>query len=129
MAALGQTACARRSGSLGQPLRVVAVAHPGDAALRQSVEQRARAVEMRLRAAVFARRVVRGGHDGAAEGARHELAAVADAQHGRAEAEYAGIRLRGRGLVDAGRAAGEYNPYGRGGAQLLKRDIVRPDSQ
>ena len=58
--------------------------------------------------------------DAAPESRRHELHAVADAQHRNTEAENAGIDLGASGLVDAGRAAGQDDAF------RLKRLERRP---
>ena len=96
--------------ALGQAGDEVAVAHPGDALLGQALEQAAGG-EVRLRAAVFAGRAVLRGRDLTAERLGHELAAVADAEDRHAQREDGGIDLRGGGIIDAVRAAGEDNTF------------------
>ena len=56
-----------------------------------------------------------------------QLHAVADAQHGHAEAEDLRIALRRARLVDAGRPAGEDEPLGGQLADPLGRDVVPDD--
>ena len=112
--------------ALGRALHIVAVAHPGSAALGEARKERAGGVEPSLRAAVFARGIALGLDDAPAQGLRHELAAVADAEHGHAEGEDAGVDLGRAGRVDAPGPAGEYDAYGRGGFKLRERRGVRP---
>ena len=86
---------------------IVSVAHPRDALGWKSLEQAAAGIEKGRGLAVFTGGVrLRGGHL-AAEVMRHELAAVADSEHGDAELEYLRIDLWGAGSVNALRAAGE----------------------
>ena len=112
--------------ALGQAGDEVAVAHPGDALLGQALEQAAGG-EVRLRAAVFAGRAVLRGRDLAAECLGHELAAVADAEDRHAQREDGGIDLRGGGIIDAVRAAGEDKALGLHGLELLQRGRVGLD--
>ncbi len=93
--------------ALGHLGHVISVAHPCDALLRQSLEQAAAGIEEGRSFAVFAGGIRLCGSDLASEVVRHELAAVADAQHGDAELEYLRIDLRRAGRVNALRAAGE----------------------
>ena len=63
----------------------------------------------------------------AAERLAGQLHAVADAQHGQAEAEDFRIALRRARLVDAGRPAGEDDALGGQLADPLGRDVVPDD--
>ena len=112
--------------ALGQAGDEVAVAHPGDALLGQALEQAAGG-EVRLGAAVFAGRAVLRGRDLTAERLGHELAAVADAEDRYAQREDGGIDLRGGGIIDAVRAAGEDKALGLHGLELLQRGRVGLD--
>ena len=110
----GRAGCAVRNkaeafGDLGH---VVAVAHPRYALFRQALEQAAVGVEKGGGLAVFASRIRLRGSDLSAEVVRHELAAVAYAEHGNAQLEYLRIHLRRAGSVNALRAAGEDNADG-----------------
>ena len=104
---------------------VVAVAHPGNTLGGQTLEQLAAGVVEGTGLAVFTRGVLLCGGDLTAEGVRHELAAVADAEHRDAEVEQRRVALRGGLLVNAVRAAGEDNADRVHGLDLLDRGLVR----
>ena len=104
---------------------VVAVAHPGNTLGGQTLEQLAAGVVEGAGLAVFTRGVLLCGGDLTAEGVRHELAAVADAEHRDAEVEQRRVALRGGLLVNAVRAAGEDNADRVHGLDLLDRGLVR----
>ena len=104
---------------------VVAVAHPGNALGGQTLEKLAAGVVEGTGLAVFTRGVLLCGGDLTAEGVRHELAAVADAEHRDAEVEQRRVALRGGLLVNAVRAAGEDNADRVHGLDLLDRGLVR----
>ena len=105
-------------------LHIVAVAHPGDALLGQTLEEAAGGVEVRLGLAVLPGGVVLGLGDGAAQGVGHQLAAVADAQDGHTPGENGGVHMGGRGIVHAVGPAGEDDADGVHGAQLRQRSGV-----
>ncbi len=65
--------------------------------------------------------------DLAAEGLRHRLHAVTDAEHGDAELEDLGIDHRGAGLVDRRGAAREDDAERVAPPQLVDRGVVRED--
>ena len=81
---------------IGHLGHIIAVAHPGDALGRQTLEQLAGGIVNRSRVLPYSRAVsVLGSGDLAAQSVRHELAAVADAQDGHAQ-------LKDRGVVRGG---------------------------
>ena len=126
MAALGQAAVVRGEGeTLRHALHVIAVAHPGHALGRQAGEEGTAGIKERIRAAVLPRRVLLGRYDAPAQVLGHELAAVADAEHGYAEPEDSGVRLRRVRRVYAARASGEDEADGPDAAQLLYGRGVR----
>ena len=118
-------------------LHVVAVAHPGNAIGRQSLEEFAVRVEIRFRLAVFPGRILRGRHHPASQIVGQQLAAVADAEDGNPQPENLRIGLRGSGVVHAVGAAGKDDADGvhrldvrqRGGIGLdLAVHIALPDA-
>ena len=111
--------------ALGHLGHIVAVTHPCYALGGEILEQAAVGIEEGGSLAVFAGCIrLRGGHL-AAKVMRHELAAVANAEHGDAELEYLRIYLRRAGRVNALRAAGEDDADGVVGFYLFYRHAVR----
>ena len=102
---LGRRGDAEAGGHLGH---AVAVAHPAALLARQLAEQQA--ALPRARTGVLPNSPMPGVADLAAEGARHRLHAVADAEHRHAELEQLRVDVRRARLVDRGRAAGEDDP-------------------
>ena len=110
--------------ALGDPLHIVAVAHPGDALGGQALEELAGCIEVRLGLAVLPGGVVLGLGDPAAQVVGHQLAAVADAQDGHAPGEDGRVHLGGLGIIHAVGAAGEDDADGVHGADLVQRGGV-----
>ena len=111
---------ARDRSALGRRGDRVAVAHPRGLLLRQALEQlAARGVERRLAELAHARPL-----DRAAEVERHELGAVADAEHGDAELVQARVDPRRRVGVDRGGPAAQDQRRGLAGARLRGGDPV-----
>ena len=106
---------------------VVAVAHPGNTLLRQTLEQLAVRVVEGLGLAVLARSVLLCCGYLAAEGVRHKLTAVADAQNRYAQLEQSRITLRGLFLVNAVRTAGKDDADRIERLDLLNRGLIGLD--
>jgi hypothetical protein len=104
--------------------RVTAVAHPHLLAFGEILQEDAGALGVECCSSVLA---LAGGGDLAAQGLRHQLVAVADAQHRYAELEQPGIDRRGAGFVDACGAAGQDDAGGALGPDLLQWRVVRDD--
>ena len=102
----------------------VAMAHPGRLRGRQVAEEQAPLAQRDGRLPELADAGVR---HLAAEGGRHRLHPVADAEHGDAEVEDARVDRRGARLVDRRRAAGEDDPDRVAGGELGRRRVVRHD--
>ena len=68
-----------------------------------------------------------GGLDAAVRHPRHELTAVADAEHGDAEVEDGGVEVRGGGVEDAVGAAGEDDAFIAGRTDGFRCDAVEGD--
>ena len=113
--------------ALGHLGHVVSVAHPGDALLRQALEQLATGVVVGLGLAVLPGGVLLGLGDLSAQGVGHELAAVADAQHRHPHLKDGRVGLGGARLIDGVGAAGENEADGLHGAELLQRGGVGLD--
>ena len=128
----------RRRGARGRDLEsrrhgrhVVAVARP-DPQLRRDLREE-------LGACVLGTPVARYAHERVteltlpraphfpAEHVGHQLHAVADAEHGRAEVEQRRVALRRALVRDALRPAGEDDPHRISGAQRLERRVERHD--
>ena len=114
----------RRTGTVGDHLEAlrglgdrVAVTHPHRLSARKSRMQLA-AKHIQLGTAVFTG--PRAGH-GTAEGLRHGLEAVADAEHRNPQVEQSGVELRSTVGVDAGRPTGEHD-----GLRVLGLDLGHP---
>ena len=99
---------------------IVAVAHPRNALGRQTAEQLAVRVEIRLRLAVLPGGILRGRHNAAAQIVGQELAAVANAEDGNPQLENLRVRLRGRGIIHAVGTAGKDNADGVQRLDFLK---------
>ena len=104
---------------------VVAVAHPRNALCGQTLEQLAVGVVEGTGLAVLTRGILLRCGDLTAEGVRHELAAVADAEHRNAEVEQSRVALRRGLLVNAVRAAGEDDADRVHGLDFFNRGLVR----
>lgn len=102
----------------------IAVAHPYRRFFGNALKERAAAVAEEQGVPVFV--LVRAGHF-PAEGAAHELHAVADAQHRHARIEYGRIHFRSPFRVHAGRAAGEDDAFWVVRQDLFRRLRVRKD--
>jgi hypothetical protein len=102
----------------------VAVGHPDGGVPSDAREQRVRGLEADPGAAVL---VLVALVDPAAEGAGHELHAVADAQDGDAQPEDPGVDVRGVRLVARRRPAAEDHPAHAPLAELSGGDRVRHD--
>ena len=109
--------------ALGHLCHVIAVAHPGDALLRQTLEQAAAGVKEGLGLAVFPGGVGLGGSHHSAQLVGQQLAAVADAQNGHAQTEHAGVHMGGLLVIDAVGAAGEDDAHGVIGLDLGKAHV------
>ena len=96
------------------------MAHPGDAGLGQTLEERADSIEERLGLAVLPGGVVLGLGDFAAQSVGDELAAVANAQNGHAPGKDLGIHMGGLLQIDGVGAAGEDDADGVHGLQLAE---------
>ena len=105
---------------IGHLSHVIAVAHPGDALGRQTLEQLAGSLIKRLGLAVLSGAVRLGSGDFAAQSVRHELTAVADAQDGHAQLEDGGVVVGCFCVVDAVGAAGEDEADGVHGFQFFQ---------
>ena len=114
----------RQGKALGHPGHIVPVAHPGDAPLRQALEQAAGGIIEGLRLAVLPGGVLLGSGDGPAQGLGHELAAIADAQNGHPQPEDLRIHVGGLLVVDAVGSAGEDDPHGVKGPDLREGEGV-----
>jgi hypothetical protein len=68
---------------------------------------------------------MRRGRHAPAQRVRHQLHAVADAEHGHAQAHHAGIALRRTGFRHALRAAGEDDAGGPASLERLERRVER----
>ena len=102
----------------------VAVAHPGRLFFGLAVEQDARVAHGDVGRSVLALAGVR---DLAAEGRRHHLEAVADAEHRHAEFEDLAVELRSTLFVDARGSAGEHDSRRALRDHLGRSDRVRND--
>ena len=118
----------RRAGddarALGRRRDRVAVAHPDRLLGGQVAEERARGVGLDLGLAELGDA---GALDAAAELERHQLHAVADAEHRDAELEELGVDLRRAVGVHRGRAAGEDQRVRPPRAHRVGRDRVRDE--
>ena len=90
--------------ALGQTAYVIGMAHQRRLFLFEVAEERAGVFQINLYLPVFAHLA---GRNLAAERVCHKLHAVADAENGNAEAEYALVAPGGRGIVNAVRPARE----------------------
>ena len=99
-------------------LHVIAVAHPGYALLRQAPEELAAGVVEGLGLAVLPGGVLLGGRHPAAQSLGHELAAVADAQHGHPHLEKGRVHMGGLLVIDGVGTAGEDKADGLHGLEL-----------
>ena len=113
----------RQAEAFRYPGHIVAVAHPGDAALRQTPEQGAGGIKPGLGLAILPGRVVLGGGDQAAQLMAQQLAAVADAQDGHPQAVDPRVRVGGIGGVNAVGAAGKDDAQGIVGPDLLQAHV------
>ena len=86
---------------------IVAVAHPCNALLLQTMEQLAARVKERLRFSVFPRGILLRSRDLAAEVMGDQLTAIADTEDGQTQFKNCRIDLRRAFSVDALRAAGK----------------------
>ena len=111
--------------ALGYALHVVAMAHPGHAMLRQTVEQLAVGREVGLGAAVFAGNGIARGRYLSAQRLRYQLTAVAYAQYRHAQTEYLLVHVGRILFVYAVGAAGEYYAYRGHSAYLLDGHGIR----
>ena len=116
-----------QSKALGHLFHIVAVAHPGDALLGQILEELAGGVEIGFCFAVLPGGSIGGGSDGAAQRPGHQLAAVADTQHGHAQFKQGGIHVGRRFFVYAAGAAGENDADGGERTDLLQGHGVGMD--
>ncbi len=111
--------CARAAGHHFEALRGsgdgVAVAHPHRLGFGQ-IRMKLSPSDLQLGATVF---TGPGAGHGAAEGLRHRLEAVADAEHRDAEVEHRGVQLRRALGVHTGRAAGQHDGLWVFGLDLL----------
>ena len=110
--------------AFGHLCHIIAVAHPCHALLGDALKQAAAGIEPGRCFTVFAGGIALRGGDLAAQIVRHELAAVADAKDGNAQAEDPGVDLRRALGVDALGAAGEDDADGSVGPDLLKAHAV-----
>ena len=111
----------------GQRGDLVAMAHPDlhpGGPIAQVAQQRRAGRGLDIGMAELARRP---GLDAAAELVRHQLHAVADAEHGQAELEERGIARGGARFVDAGRAAGEDEALRRARRELRRGQVAAQD--
>ena len=107
-------------------VNLVAVAHPDDGLVGHAVEEGLGGIEdPAFRPAELASRG--GALHLPAQGLGRQLHAVADAQHGNAHLEERRVAVRGAGLVDAARPAGEDQGQGVQLADPLRRDVVPDD--
>ena len=87
--------------ALGYLADVVAVAHPRNAVRGKVTEEDAVIAVVGFCFAVFAHSVALGGNDVAAEGIRHQLTAVANAENGNPQFKHLGRIMRRGGIVNA----------------------------
>ena len=120
-AVVGGRADLEARGNLGD---AVAVAHPDDELVRQPLEELVSGHDRHLRLPVFAGLA---GLDPAAELLANQLHAVADAEHGDAEVEDAGIDAGGALLEHAVGTAREDDALRRIGLDFVHRDVERDD--
>ena len=102
----------------------VPVAHPHGVARREVLQQLRAAVDRQRGAAVLT--LTRGG-DLAAERPRHQLMAVADAQHRHPQREQPRVDLRRARLVHRRRTTAEDDPGRTPGPELVRAQVVRND--
>ena len=113
--------------ALRHPGHVVSVAHPRNALRRQTLEQLAVRVIKRLGLAVFARRILLRCGDKAAQRMRHELAAIADAQHRDTQLEQLRVALGRLLIINAVRPAGKDDADRVHCADLIDRGLIGLD--
>ena len=109
----------------GRRLRhAVAVRHPDRLLAGEPGEQSTRLVHEQAGSAELTLTIVR---HGPAEGLGHRLESVANAEHGHAEIEHAGVELRRPGLVHARRPAAQDDCRRLAAAHLVSADRMRND--
>ena len=96
-----------QSKALGHLCHIVPVAHPGDAAVGQVPEETAVRIVVGHGFSVLPGGIGLGGGDLPAQGLGHELAAVADTQHGHAQRKNSRIHMGRFFVVDTVGAAGK----------------------
>ena len=105
----------------GQLVYLIRVAHEAKLLLIQPREEEGRGVHAHFSLAVLAGGA---GRDLAAERPRHELRAVAYAEHGDAQLKYLLVAVRRGGVIHAVGSAGEDDADGRDGAYLLRAYVA-----
>ena len=104
--------------TVGHLGHVVPVAHPGDALLRQVLEEATGGIVVGDGLSVLAGGVLLGGGDETAQVMGHQLATIADTQNGHAPGEDLRVDLGGGVQIDAVGPTGENNADGIHGFQL-----------